>query len=147
MITLCGDDSESQVLFPAVNGLSQGIVRRDPAVVATDLNLADDISLLSDSTEKVQELLHSVERECKRTGLTLNAKKIRVMFFNKQDTTIKTIDGEAVRDFKYIGAWMASTSRQRHEGPELKSRLFVATVQSVLLYGLETWTITITQEG
>ena len=29
---------------------------------------------------------------------------------------------------------------------KLKRRLFVATVESVLLYGSETWTITITQE-
>ena len=49
------------------------------------------------------------DAECKRTGLTLNAKK--VMALNIQDPTIKTMDGtklEAVRDFKYIGAWMAS---------------------------------------
>ena len=67
--------------------------RRAPAVVATDLDFADDISLLSDSTEKAQELLHSVERECKRTGLTLNAKKTKVMALNIQDPTINTIDG------------------------------------------------------
>ena len=49
--------------------------RRVPAVVATDLDFEDDISILSDSIEKAQELLRSVIRECKRTGLTLNAKE------------------------------------------------------------------------
>ena len=143
--------------------------RRVPAVVATDLDFADDISLLSDSIGKAQELLHSVERECKRTGLTLNAKKTKVMALNLPDPTVKTMDGtklEAVNDFKYLGAWMASTDRdiqvrkalawsalhsmrklwKSNLKAKIKRRLFVATVESVLLYGSETWTITTTQE-
>ena len=97
------------------------------------------------------ELLHSVERECKRTGVTLNAKKTKVMALNIQDPAMKTMDGtklEAVRDFKYLGALMASTDkdmkvRKAHAWralhsmrkvwksnltTELKRRLFVATV-------------------
>ena len=69
--------------------------------MATDLDFVEDISLLLDSTEKAQELLHSVERECKITGLTLIAKKTKVMALNIQDPTIKTTGStklEAVRD-------------------------------------------------
>ena len=40
--------------------------RRLPAVVAIHTWILHNISLLSDSTEQAQELLHSVERECKR---------------------------------------------------------------------------------
>ena len=65
--------------------------RRILTVVDTDLDFADDISLLSDSTAQAQESLHSVERECKRTGLALDAKKTRVMVLSIQDPTITTM--------------------------------------------------------
>ena len=38
--------------------------RRHPAVVLTDLDYADDISLLFDHVEQAQELLCRVETEC-----------------------------------------------------------------------------------
>lgn len=51
---------------------------RHPAVVLTDLDYADDISLLSDNMEQAQELLHRVELECTKVGLRINAvKKMR----------------------------------------------------------------------
>ena len=49
--------------------------RRHPAVVLTDLDYADDISLLSNHMEQAQELLSRVESECAKVGLRLNAKK------------------------------------------------------------------------
>ena len=68
-----------------------------------------------------------------------------------------------VDDYNYLGAWMASTERDirarrakawkvLHDmrmiwrsdfSPQLKRRLFVATVESVLLYGCEAWTLTV----
>ncbi|XDV26400.1 hypothetical protein PO909_030130 [Leuciscus waleckii] len=55
---------------------------RHPAVVLTDLDYADDISLLSDNMEQAQELLHRVELECTKVGLRVNAKKTEVMTYN-----------------------------------------------------------------
>ncbi|KAJ4949221.1 hypothetical protein JOQ06_020739 [Pogonophryne albipinna] len=56
--------------------------RRHPTVVLTDLDYADDISLLSDSVEQAQELLNRVESECAKVGLRLNAKKTEVITYN-----------------------------------------------------------------
>ena len=70
-------------LRKAINGREQDITltitpkrsRRHPAIVLTDLDYADDISLLSDHVEQAQELLTRVESECAKVGLRLNAKK------------------------------------------------------------------------
>ena len=77
--------------------------RRVAAMMITDLDFADDISLLSDTVEQACTLLKAVEKECKRIGLGLNAKKTKVMPINVQDVTVKTMDGtilELVDDFK-----------------------------------------------
>ena len=51
-------------------------------MIQIDFDFADDIALVSDSVEKVQALLFSVEGECQKMGLELNAKKTEVMTFN-----------------------------------------------------------------
>ena len=43
-----------------------------PAVVITDLDYADDISLLSDTVDQAQKLFEAVELQCSRVGLQLN---------------------------------------------------------------------------
>ena len=133
----------------------------------TDLDFADDISLLSDTVEKASKLLTEVERQCNRIGLFVNAKKTKVMPINAEEPTVKvtTIDGtqlEVVNDFNYLGAWIASTQQdikvrrakawnalnsmskvwRSPMNQDTKRRLFVSTVESVLLYGCETWTLT-----
>ncbi len=82
------------------------------------------------------------------------------------DVRIKTIDGtilEEPSDFKYLGSWVDSTAsdikvrkamawkacnamNMLWRSPldsKLKIRLFECTVESVLLYGCETWTLTL----
>ena len=61
----------------------------------TDLDFADDISLLSDTVKKASKLLTEVERPCNRNGLFVNAKKTKVMPINAEEPTVKvnTIDG------------------------------------------------------
>ena len=143
--------------------------RRVHPIMVTDLDYADDIALISDTAEKGRALLLTVEKECRKIGLKLNAKKTKVMSVNTEDKTITTADGtelESVEDFKYLGAWTASTEQDlkvrralawkalhgmrrvwsSDMGEDLKRRLFVATVESVLLYGAETWTLTAQQE-
>ena len=100
-------------------------------------------------------------------GLRLNAKKTEVITYNSHidHQPITTSDGNALRevnDFKYLGSWMNSTEQDlkvrkalawralngmsrvwcsnlpRH----IKLSLFHATVESVLLYGCESWTLT-----
>ena len=134
--------------------------RQVPHVMVTHLDFADDIALISDTAEKARELLLAVERECRKIGLRLNAKKTKVIAYNINDTTITTLGGEVIEvkeDFKYLGSWIASTEhdikirralawnalhgmrkvRKSELKDEIKRRLFVATVESVLLYGAE----------
>ena len=52
---------------------------RHPAVMLTDLDYADDISVIYRQVDHAQELLSRVEVECARVGLGLNAKKTEVI--------------------------------------------------------------------
>jgi hypothetical protein len=144
---------------------------RHPAVVLTDLDYADDISLLSNNMEQAQELLHRVELECTKVGLRVNAKKTEVMTYNVPpehqplitvgDTVLKEVE-----DFKYLGAWVNSTEQDlkvrkalawralngmnsvwnSNLSRQIKLSFFHATVESVLLYGSECWTLNPTLE-
>ena len=140
--------------------------RRARPVIITDLDFADDIALVSGRIDAAQLLLHYVETEASKIGLHLNAKKTEIQPFNiTRPLGITTMNGEhiaEVNNFKYLGSWTEScekdfavrkarawtachklkkiwTSKMRRN---LKERLFISTVESVLLYGSETWTIT-----
>ena len=88
---------------------------------------------------------------------------------NVENPEIRTLDGtvlEVVKDFNYLGAWIASTQNdirirrarawsalhsmnrvwKSSMNDNLKRRLFVTTVESVLLYGCEAWTLTVKDE-
>ena len=140
--------------------------RRHPKQVLTDLDFADDISLLSDEIAQAQELLLRVERECKKVGLGINAKKTKGLPLNVDSPApLHTADGteiEWVEDFKYLGSWVESTEKDMSVRralawqalnkmssiwtssmrSDLKRRFFVSTVESILLYGCESWTLT-----
>ena len=140
--------------------------RRVGPLNMTDLDFADDIALLSDTATQAQELLNKVEDAALCVGLHMNAKKTQFMAYNQPScVSIKTVDGnslEEVHDFKYLGAWVQSSDQDikvrkamawkasnklnsiwKSNLPRpLKIKLFQATVESVLLYGCETWTIT-----
>ena len=144
--------------------------RRIPPITITDLDFADDIALLSDTIAQSQEMLVAVEQDCKKVGLMLNSKKTKVMALNTDSLpSIKTIDGsvlEVTDDFQYLGGWMESSEKdisvrralawkalhgmkrvwKANLSDNIKRRLFVATVESVLLYGCESWTMTATME-
>ena len=58
---------------------------RQRAETLTDLDFADDISLLSNNSTQAQDLLTSVETECQKVGLVLNGKKTEVVTINKPE--------------------------------------------------------------
>ena len=140
--------------------------RRFPKVTLTDLDFADDICLLSNEIQQAQELLTRVESECGKVGLTLNAKKTEFITFNTSAhlplTTNKGSALKEVRDFKYLGSWINATESDIKVRKALawkalnsmkkvwysgmsrsvKISFFLATVESVLLYGSESWTLT-----
>jgi len=111
-------------------------------------------------------MLTRVETAAATVGLMANAKKTKVMAFNQQrEVNLKTGDDttlEVVEEFTYLGSlvssstadikkrialtWTACNSLRKIWRSSLsnnfKLRLFCSTVESVLLYGCEAWTLT-----
>ena len=144
--------------------------RRFPAVSVTDLDFADDLALITEEMEQAQEVILKLEEEAEKVGLVCNAKKTEVQTFNQGGSVvIHAKNGETLKEvnnFKYLGAWTQSSASDItvrkalawnacHKlrkvwvstlNRKMKVRLFIATVESVLLYGSETWTLTKTME-
>ena len=144
--------------------------RRHPPVTITDLDFADDIALISEEIAEAQEMLKNVEIETLRIGLYLNEKKTEIMAFEHDpDMEIKTLNGKTLKlvvNFKYLGGRMESSEKdfqirkalawaacnklktiwKSNIKKKIKERLFLATVESVLLYNSETWTMSKTME-
>ena len=148
--------------------------RRHPEISICDLDFADDIVLISNEIQQAQSLLCQVELECKKVGLGLNVKKTKSMFFNVEVSLLSTVAGEIVKqaltesgdqDFKYLGswseqerdintrkalAWKALNKMDKIWKSELldalKLRFFRATVETILLYGSATWSLTKAKE-
>ena len=138
---------------------------RYPAVMITDTDFADDIALISDNLEKAQSLLERVESAAKEVGLEINSTKTEFMIYNLRDGGINTADRtmlKQVQDFKYLGSWIDQSGKdfnvrkakawaalnklttiwKSNLNRQLKVRFFRASVETVLLYGSETWTLT-----
>ena len=56
--------------------------RRYPAKALTDLDVADDIALLSNNTSEEQKLLAHEKEKCNQVGLAINEPKSKVMTYN-----------------------------------------------------------------
>ncbi|MCP4494507.1 MAG: reverse transcriptase family protein, partial [Gammaproteobacteria bacterium] len=147
--------------------------RRVKAEKLADTEFADDVALITNTIKEAQSLLDSLESAAKTVGLQINESKTKYLAINThhQDEDHPAIhssnddgDGiELVDDFVYLGAWIASTEHdfkvrkakawaachkmkkiwKSDLRRDLKIRLFQATVESILLYGSETWTITV----
>ena len=87
---------------------------------------ADDVTLLSEETDRAQKLLSKIQTEAAKIGLFLNAKKTEFMAYKQpNDITIKTKSGELlkkVQNFKYLGGLVASTEQDFEIGL-FKSRM------------------------
>ena len=139
--------------------------RRHHPTIITDTDFADDIALISKEIAQAQEMLARVEKEAGKVGLHLNAKKTEVMKFNLPDSVgIHASNGSLIKEtgnFRYLGGWLENSKKdfetrkalawsacnklskiwKSKVNRKIKERLFVVTVEYVLLYGAETWTI------
>ncbi len=137
-----------------------------PEIRLHDLDFADDVALLSTSIAIAESLLHSIEEASNCVGLHLNTGKTKTLLVNIPPTSsIQTLDGtklKNVSDFKYLGsslpdsfqdfkcrkaqAWSACNKLDKIWKSDLyratKIKFFRACVESILLYGAETWTTT-----
>lgn len=137
----------------------------------SDLDFADDIALLDNTWEGIKELTCRVEEEAARVGLTINPEKTKIMKVGKWRKTdeIRIADRnvDIVEDFCYLGSTLSADSRCDKEiksrigkanaafgrlekvwksngcSLKIKIRLYEAIVLSTLLYGAETWPMTV----
>ena len=144
--------------------LSKAKSRRHPAVKITDADYADDLAALSDTIEDAGKLLQLIETAANAIGLHINEKKTEYIAFNQKETNeaLKKKNIKQVDDFVYLGSHITSTEtdvkarigkawsalnkldkiwKSKLERP-IKIEFFRATVESVLLYGCSTWTLT-----
>ena len=140
--------------------------RRYPAIKITDADYADDLCIISDYLDNATVLLHQIEDIANKIGLVVNAKKTEFMAFNQLHTgSIKSMlnnNIHAVQEFTYLGSNIASTKHdmeirlakawsalnkldkiwKSHLPSHLKRHFFRATIESVLIYGATSWTLT-----
>ena len=136
------------------------------ALKVKDLDYADDLAALANNIQGAQEMFRLIEDTSAEIGLYVNAKKTQFMTANvPAPKSIKAKDGtllKEVSDYKYLGAWVASSMKDfkvrralawvaAHKlksiwtssfSNRLKINLMTAVVESILLYGSETWTFT-----
>ena len=110
-------------------------------------------------------ILKNIEIEGANVGLRLNAKKTEIMLFNQNvQMDIMSRDGNKIKvvdNFKYLGGWVNSSEKDfevrkaqswsayhklkkiwsSNLSKKFKIRLFITTVESILLYGSETWMV------
>ena len=102
-----------------------------------------------------------------KVGLHVNTKKTEIMAFNQTvvTTEVTSFNGNAIKQveiFKYVGGWLESSEHdvkirialvwsvchrllkiwKSTLSRKIKIRIFLATVESVLLYNCNTWTLT-----
>ena len=143
--------------------------RRTPAELLAELAFADDIALMENTIQQAESLLHKVETATQSIGLYLNVMKTKVMHVDPStEDNIHSRSGdviEKVDDFLYLGgytnssrdmdsrigkAWGALNSltkiwRSRVK-TQTKVRIFQSLIESILLYGCESWVMTKTAE-
>ena len=138
---------------------------RKPATYITDADFADDLALLSNDMVQAQTLLTRLEKAAETIGLHINSKKTEYMLINQADSGLKSLGYKQLKkvdDFKYLGSWIANSRKDMDVRiglawkslskmskiwkskikRDLKLRFFRSTVESVLLYGAESWTLT-----
>ena len=167
-------DGHEHLGFRLSEGRSARLPRKanktaQPATSITDTGYADDLCLTSNTLDEAQEMLRRLEEASSEVGLVINEKKTEYMSFNQQQGSLKSLsqnDIKEVDDFLYLGSWINTTEKdlsvriakawaasnkldtiwKSSLSRELKIHFFRATVESVLLYGAECWTLTKQQQ-
>ncbi|VDO54476.1 unnamed protein product [Schistosoma margrebowiei] len=134
-----------------------------------DLDFADDLALLSQTQQQMQEKTKSVAAASAAVGLNIHKRKSRILRYNKACTNPVTLDGEDLEDaktFTYLGSiidehggsdahmkarigkaravylQLRNICNSKQLSTNTKVRIFNTNVNSVLLYGPETWRTT-----
>jgi hypothetical protein len=141
--------------------------RRQASTYLTDLDFADDIALFSETQENAQTMLNDIERVALKIGLKINRTKTEYILVGNWDApvslTISSGPIKKVDDFKYLGSWLMDCGKDlkvrealawkaalrlvkiwksKVISRKVKLKLFLACVESTLLYNAVTWTMT-----
>lgn len=140
----------------------------------SDLEFADDIAAITNTIKDNTVLCQNIADAAAKYGLLFNIKKTQYMTFGipgpriRADAVIvndKPLD--EVREFKYLGSYMSSTDQdikvrkglawaamnsldvfwKSDMSRKLKVKIFRTAVESILLYGCETWTLKVAQNN
>ena len=147
-------------------------IRWNFSTTLEDLDFADDIVLMSSRFNDLQNKTDSLAENAEKIGLQINRSKTKSLRINsrKQDELLlKNEPLEDVNSFIYLGATISAQGGTdedienqiikarncfrslnkiwRSSNLELKTKLnlYKSLVKSVLLYGSETWKLTMTQ--
>ena len=128
-----------------------------------NLRNTDDTTIMAESKEELKSFLMKVKEESEKDGLKLNIQKTKIMASGP--ITSWQIDGEAVRDFIFLGSKITAEDDCSHEIKRclllgrktmtnldsiFKSRditlptkvhLVKAMFFPVVMYGCESWTV------
>lgn len=159
----------SEAIFDsALKDTDDGIKINGYAV--NNLRYADDTVIIADNQEALQRLIDRVSAEGERLGLKINIDKTKTMMVGRTpiDRLNISVNGQQIQQvpkFKYLGSWITedldpdTEIRSRIEQARaiftnmrtllsnqslslrLRYRFVKGYVYSVLLYGVETWTL------
>ena len=159
-----------EVLIKTVEGKARGITWKLTRTLE-DLDYADDICLLAHKQSDMQHKVNDLVNESTKVGLKINIEKTKELRINSNNSTNVSVGGtdiELVDSFTYLGSNIAADGGalkdidariQKARGaysrlnniwksneitPKTKMKIFNASVKSVLLYGCETWLVTVT---
>ncbi|CAH8529183.1 unnamed protein product [Dicrocoelium dendriticum] len=157
------------VLSNALEGFQHFGLELLPGERATDLDYADDITLFGDDPRDMQLILDRLAVEASKYGMSFAPSKCKVLLNDwLSPAPMLTFEGaqlEQVDSFVYLGNCVSADGtinkevslciakvrsafvklrhlwRRRDVSFSLKTRVYSASVRSVLLYGCESWPI------
>ena len=143
--------------------LGKQLSRRYPAEMLTDADFADDLALLSGKIGNAEKLLNILETAAVSVGLYMNTTKTKFIAINTEGTITAEngCDLEQVNDFNYLGSKIISSENdiqvkigcawstlntltsiwKSNLDVFIKREFFRATVESVLTYSSQAWTL------
>ena len=136
----------------------------------TNIRFADDTAVIAETEEELQNMMTSIVNTCDEYGMELNAKKTKTMVVTKSKDNVCKIkvkgkDLEQVKKFRYLGTMISEDGKSLVEvkrriaiakdafwkyGELLRNNISIKTkkkilqcyINSVFMYGCESWTIT-----
>ena len=118
--------------------------RRYPAQTITDADYADDITLLANTPNQAESLLHRLKRVAAGIDLHVNADETEYMCFNQRGdvfilkgSSLKLVEAEAWTAIDKLSVIWKSDLIDK-----IKRSFFQTAVVSILQYGCITWMLT-----